>query len=519
MCIISTIDKSGSVGSPLRGIAFRGISKELLDDLLEGCQVISYDYRYLYLNKAAIIQSRKTAEELIGRTMMECYPGIEKAPFFKVLQQCMENRKPKRIESEFTFPDGNKSWFNLKLDPVPEGVFLLSLDITERKEAEKNLRMTEEQLRQTQKMEATDQLASGVAHYYSNLLTIIAFSSEILLKKMVATDPLIKRVEQIKKAGEEATALTYQLFAFSRQQVLEPKIINLNDIIKNIDQLIRPLIGEDIKMIISVESKLGNIKADPGQLEQVLLNLLVNSREAMPHGGILTLETSNIMLDEKNHPESGPGPYVMLTVSDTGIGMSKKTQSHLFEPFFTTKGGNRNGLGLPMVFGIVKQSGGHIWVYSEPGQGTIFKIYFPLIKDKLSLTSKTFTDISPEGRETILLVEDDTQVREVTAFVLRMFGYSTLTAASGKEALKLCRKHTGVVHLLISDVVMPLMGGGEVAQNVKTLFPDIKVLFMSGYMDDTIVRQGIIREEVAFMQKPFTPDALGRKVRQLLDQH
>lgn len=520
---MSQPENSNSNENSFRSIAFRGITKEILDELLEGCQVISYEYRYLYLNKAAIIHSHESRDKLIGRTMMKVYPGIENTKMFSVLKECMENRTPKQMENEFIYPDGTKGWFELRFEPVPEGIFILSIDVTERKEAIETLKNMEEQLRQSQKMEAIGRLAAGVAHDFNNLLTVINISGEIILKTLPKSNPVYKRIEQIRNAGDQAASLTGQLLAFSRQQVLEPKILDFNHIIDNLEVMLRRLIGEDIELVTMKTDDLGHIEADPGQMEQIIMNLAVNARDAMPDGGTLSIETSNVELDphySKTHFGIKPGRYVMVTISDTGFGMDKSVQSRIFEPFYTTKEeGKGSGLGLSTVFGIVKQSNGSIWVYSEPDKGTVFKIYLPIIDEKIT-TDQLITSgkSSLNGDETILLVEDKDDVREITAFTLRMFGYTILEAGNGNKAVKVFKNYKKRIHLLISDVIMPGMGGHKVAETIQDINPGIKVLYMSGYTDDTVVRQGIIHKEVAFIQKPFTPDSLGRKVRQVLDE-
>jgi signal transduction histidine kinase len=378
----------------------------------------------------------------------------------------------------------------------------------------------EEQMRQAQKLEAVGRLAGGVAHDFNNLLTIITGYAEVLMDAVPQEHPDHEFVVEIGKAAARAATLTRQLLAFSRQQVLEPKLLDLNEVVRQTDKMLSRLIGEDLLLSLSLADRLGRVKADPGQIDQVLMNLVVNARDAMPKGGRLTIETCNVELDTgytQYHLEVEAGPYVMLAVSDTGVGMDPDTRGRIFEPFFTTKpAGTGTGLGLSTVFGIVKQSGGHIYVYSEPGQGSTFKIYLPVAKGEPPVAEPTVGPQAPSGTETLLLVEDDDAVRAVTRLALERSGYTVLEAASGREAIAMAEHHSGRIDLLISDVVMPEIGGREVAEAITEARPQTKVLYLSGYTDDAVVRHGILRAEVAFLQKPFTPAALARKVRKVL---
>jgi signal transduction histidine kinase/CheY-like chemotaxis protein len=395
-------------------------------------------------------------------------------------------------------------------------------DISERKRAEKEKETLENQFRQAQKMEAIGQLTGGIAHDFNNLLTVINGYSEMLLQTLPAGDLQRDNAEQIKQAGERAAALTRQLLAFSRKQMLEPKVLDLNAVVTNIEKMLTRTIGEDITLATTLTPGLGCVKADSGQIEQVVLNMAVNARDAMPQGGKLTIETANVELDEtfaRKHVVVQPGRYVMLAVSDTGCGMDAETQRRIFEPFFTTKGqGKGTGLGLATVYGIVKQSGGSIWVYSEVGKGTTFKVYLPRVEEKPDTVLPGTVRAAPlKGTETILLVEDDAPLRKLTLSLLRQGGYHVLVASDREEALQLCGQYEGPIHLMLTDVVMPGISGPEAAQRLASTRPDMKVLFMSGYTDDTIVSHGILIEGVTFLQKPFTADALARKVREVLD--
>jgi two-component system cell cycle sensor histidine kinase/response regulator CckA len=393
---------------------------------------------------------------------------------------------------------------------------VIAQDITERKRLE-------EQLYQSQKMEAVGRLAGGMAHDFNNILMVIIGYSEFLLDRYRdELDPLHKELEQIRRAGERAAALTHQLLAFSRKQVLQPQVLDLNLVVADMVKMLQRLIGEDIDLNIVFEPALGHVEADPNQIEQVILNLVVNARAAMPQGGKLTIETANVELDEMYahwHPEAKAGSYVMLAVSDTGYGMDAATKAHLFEPFFTTKAqGQGTGLGLATVYGIIKQSGGDIWVYSEPGHGATFKIYLPRIEESGGAPQSNPARAELlQGWETILLVEDDDGVRELLRTLLQSSGYSVLAAANGGEALLICEKYPGPIHLLITDVVMPHMSGHELVERLTLLRPGLRALYISGYTDEAVVHYGMLEPGPFFLQKPFTQADLKHKVRKVLD--
>ena len=391
----------------------------------------------------------------------------------------------------------------------------------ERKRTEEALRSSEERLRQAQKMEAVGRLAGGVAHDFNNLLTVITSYSVLLLEDLGADDPKRDDVDQIRKAAEGAAALTRQLLAFSRQQVLQPKALDLKATVAGTDKLLKRLIGEDIRLTTVLAPDLGVVKADPGQIEQIIMNLAVNARDAMPTGGRLTIEAANVDMDAayvRGHGPASPGRYVMLAISDTGIGMDEPTKARIFEPFFTTKeAGKGTGLGLATVYGIVKQSGGFIWVYSEPNHGTSFKVYLPRVDEPAEPTAPTATAEPARGTETVLVVEDAASVRMVTRQVLERYGYAVLEAPNGETALRLAAKHHGPIHLLLTDVVMPGLSGRQLAEQLVRLRPDMKVLYASGYADQAIVHHGILESGIAYIQKPFTPEGLARRVRQVLD--
>jgi len=398
-----------------------------------------------------------------------------------------------------------------KVDYI-SGVFF---DVTERKELA-------DQLIKAQRMEAVGILAGGLAHDFNNLLTAIMGYSEIMAMDLRKEDPFSGYINEIMKAAGQGASLTKQLLAFSRKQILQPQVVNLNEVVVDMEKMLRRLIGEDIDLVTRIDQELGLVKADPGQIEQIIMNLAVNARDALPHGGSLTIETANMYLDEnygRSHVGVPPGDYVMLAMSDDGVGMDTETLSHIFEPFFTTKGsGKGTGLGLATVYGIVRQSGGSIWVYSEPGKGTTFKIYLPrFAAGVLEPKPKTAVPTALGGDETILLVEDDATLRELISTALRRYGYTVLEASHGGEALLICEREGGHIHLLLTDVVMPQISGSVLAEHLILLRPEMKVLFMSGYTHDTIVHHGVLDSGVNFIAKPFRLQSLVQKVREVLD--
>ncbi len=389
-------------------------------------------------------------------------------------------------------------------------------DVTER-------RRLEEQLRQAQKMEAVGRLASGVAHDFNNLLTIIIGYTDLLLERVSARDGMRLPVEEIKKAAERAASLTRQLLAFSRKQVLPPHILDLNSLLANVDKVLGRMTGEDIKLVTHLPSGLGRVNADPGQIEQVIMNLAVNALHAMPQGGQLTLEAANVELDSSyasSHQSVLPGHYVMIAVSDTGIGMDAETQASIFQPFFTAKQqGEGMGVGLATVYGIVRHSEGHIWVYSEPGKGTTFKVYLPRIDQAVELIAPTQVPVDElsRGSETILLAEDEEAVRSFARGLLESRGYEVLEARGAHEALEVGGRYKKRIHLLLTDVVMPQMSGPELVKHLAPLHPETKVLYMSGYADHAVVQHGLLDPSKVFLPKPFTADVLARKLREVLD--
>jgi len=392
-----------------------------------------------------------------------------------------------------------------------------------RREAETALRRSEDQLRQAQKLEAVARLAAGVAHDFNNILTAISGHSAMLLGQLAAGDSRRKNAEQIEKCSYMAAALTRQLLTFSRKQPIEPRVFKLNGVIQNIERMLRRLIGEDIEFCATLDPDAGCFKADPGQLEQVIMNLAVNARDAMPNGGKIMVTTTSMKLDE-SHPKPAPGlkpgPYVMLAVADTGTGMSEEVKAHLFEPFFTTKPmGKGTGLGLATCFGIIQQSSGHIEVESELGKGTTFKVYFPQVQNAGEPTEavKSETPVAG-GSETVLVVEDEALVRELAVAALREKGYTVMEAGNGDEGLRLVRRHVGGIDLVLLDIVLPVMGGKEMAEVMSRSHPETKILFTSGYSEEVFGRNSLLQPGVAFLQKPYLTVTLTRRVRELLDQ-
>ncbi len=397
------------------------------------------------------------------------------------------------------------------------------LDVSRLKKTEAALQKSEEQLRQSQKMEAIGKLAGGIAHDFNNLLTAINGYSSLALAQIEKDHPLQNALHEINKAGERAAALTQQLLAYSRKQVMAPKRLNLNDALSEMHNLLSRLIGEDIDLLMNLHPDIGLIKADPGQLQQVILNLVVNARDAMPEGGTIIVETAKARLDEtyvRKRPAVLAGEYLQLSVSDTGLGMDSATRERIFEPFFTTKAvGQGSGLGLSMVDGIISQSGGYIFVYSEAGIGTTFKIYLPIDSGEESETSRSSGAMATNGHgdETILLVEDEKAVRQFARRVLEMNGYTVLEAVDGRDALKVLESSPGPLHLLLTDVVMPRMNGRLLAEEVVSRSPDTAVIFMSGYTDDAILRHGLLHTTAQFLQKPFSAQKLVKLIRESLD--
>jgi PAS domain S-box-containing protein len=445
------------------------------------------------------------------------------------LSEAVRQGRGHELEYRMLADDGRTVWIRDTISLVRDSQRVtklrgLMVDVTEKKMAEEALRHKEEQLRQSQKMEAIGRLAGGIAHDFNNLLTAITGYGDLLLKGLGDENPLRREANEISKAAQRAADLTGQLLAFSRQQVLQPRVLDLNDVIGDMEMMLRRLIGEHIQFQTRLDGEVGAIKADPGQMHQVLLNLVVNARDAMSSGGKLIIETTDVDLDESyagRHPGVAAGRYVRLAVGDTGRGMDEDTKARLFEPFFTTKEqGKGTGLGLSTVYGIVKQSGGHISVESTPDEGTTFQIYFPRVEKELLEPQPEKDAPIPEtspGTEKILLVEDDDSVRELAREILEMNGYDVVEAGDGVEALRIFEAEVGTIDLLVTDLVMPKMGGRDLAQELTPRSPDLKVLYLSGYTDSVVLQQGMLDRGSYFLQKPFTPAGLAHKVREALD--
>ena len=448
-----------------------------------------------------------------GKTV---YSMIERSGFFK--GEWEFKRKDNVIFSAETVTSAIKS-----AEGSTTGYIAILRDLTDRKQAEEERVALVDQLRQSQKMEAIGRLAGGVAHDFNNLLTVIKGYCQLSLVEMKEGNPLREAFEVINTATEKAADLTRQLLAFSRRQIMEMRVLDLNSLLQDLDKMLRRIIGEDIELVAQLGEDLGRVKTDPGQIEQMVMNLAVNAKDAMPKGGKLIIETANVELDEAYahaHVAVTPGRFVMIAVSDTGAGMAPEVRDRVFEPFFTTKEkGKGTGLGLSTVYGIVKQSSGNIWVYSEPGKGTTFRVYLPHVDEPAEeLKEKVVGEELPRGSETILIVEDDEEVRNLAARVLKAQGYIVLDGSYGDEALNVCRKHKGPIHLLVTDVVMPGMDGRALSERLSHLHPEMKVLYMSGYTEDAIIHHGVMGKGMNYIQKPFTVNGLTRKVREVLNQ-
>ena len=478
------------------------------------------DLRIIDVNNSFLVLNGYERHEVIGRTATELNLWADSVEENQFLETLRVKHSVRDQEIKVPGKDGSLRAYVISGEIInlhgEACILAVTRDITEH-------RALEEKLRQAQKMESIGQLAGGVAHDFNNLLTAILGYSDISLRRLGIQHPVSRNIEEIHKAGTRAAGLTRQLLAFSRKQILQPRLLDLNTLVVEIDKMLQRLIGEDIDLVSILKPDLGQIKADPGQIEQVLLNLVVNARDAMPRGGKITIETANAELEQsyaRSHASVVAGSYVLLAISDTGTGIAQLIQERIFEPFFTTKEvGKGTGLGLSTAYGIVKQSGGYIWVYSEVGKGTTFKVYLPRVDQ--ADDSESVGVMQPElprGHETVLIVEDEDQLRNMAQKVLEDTGYSVMTAANGEEALSICQDFHGPVDLVIIDVVMPSMSGTELAKRIVPVRPQAKVLYMSGYTDDSIVRHGILEHNVFFLQKPFTLISLTQKVREVLDQ-
>jgi two-component system, cell cycle sensor histidine kinase and response regulator CckA len=465
---------------------------------------------------------RGQSQVVLGKKIQDVFPFPVRDQFQEALIRVRKTRGPVNLTFTLILEEGERN-YDARLIPSPENHLLFIVrDITENRHAQEALRQIEAQLRQAHKMEAIGKLAGGVAHDFNNLLTAITGYSDILLKRLPADSQLRHEVLEIKHASDRATQLTRQLLAFSRKQVVTPQFLDLKVVVSNMNKMLRRLIGEDVELVTRGNQHPAWIKADPSQIEQVILNLVVNARDALPRGGKIVIETSQMDLPEGfsgNQLKTPPGQYVLLAVSDTGCGMDEQTLSHLFELYFTTKEkGKGTGLGLSTVYGIVKQSGGSIVVQSQPGQGSRFEIYLPLADHQVELYEpKRDPLVIPRGHETVLLVEDEEVIRRMVNAILLSSGYQVLQASHGAEAVRVAREYQGDIHLMLTDVVMPEMSGYLLAEKLRVLRPDMQVIFMSGYSDETIRLHGEWNPDAPFIHKPFTPEGLNHKIRQVLD--
>jgi PAS domain S-box-containing protein len=493
--------------------------RSLVHEAPYGIYRVTLEGQLLHVNPALVMMLGYDSEEELMRRNME--NDIYRDPVVRrrLLKEHSQSDDFRALEAEWRRKDGKFITVRMTGHPVLEkdnsiAYFeVFAEDITER-------RSLERQLLQAQKMEAIGRLAGGIAHDFNNLLSVILGHSDILEQQVGGNGRLRKSVEATRNAAERAAALTMQLLAFSRKQVIEPTVIDLNKSVVEIQKMLHRVIGEDIELAIRLQPDLGHVKADPGQLSQVLMNLAVNSRDAMPNGGKLAIETANVELDDtyvRQHLGARPGSFVMLAVSDTGTGMDSDTLSHIFEPFFTTKDpGKGTGLGLSMVYGIIKQNNGYVMPYSEPGRGTTFKIYFPRTAESLPMPHKAEKEI-PGGSETILVVEDEPALRELTCVLLQEAGYTVLDSSGVENAIAIAKDSHRAIDLLLTDIVMPRLDGRELANQLVALRPNLRILYMSGYTDDVIVHRGLLKQATVLVQKPFTKATLLRKVRETLD--
>ena len=622
--------------------AFDSLTLQVLDNLFEGCQVLDFELRYLYLNHQAAGHARRPREELLGNRMVDLYPGIDQTEMYEHLQRCLSERVPVQMENRFRYEDGLERVFSLRMDPVPQGVFILSEDITDRRLSEDNLRKSEamlsraeqiagignwhwaygrdevtwssglfrilgmdpaqgappfadqkriyhpedwgnltsaveraiqegrhyvvparmrrrdgtyrhciirgypekgsddqvdqlygvvqdvtdllalqEQAEQRHRLESIGALAGGVAHDFNNLLMAQMGFCDLALEDLARPDVVEMTISQIRGCAERAATLTRQLLAFSRKQAMRPVVMDVNTVVGDMEPLLRRLIGENVILETHLSEETGSVLADPGQVEQIIMNLVVNSRDAMPGGGHLTIETFRVILDDDyvaEHEGATPGSNAVLAISDTGKGMDEDTCRHIFEPFFTTKErGQGTGMGLAMVYGIVKQSGGNIWVYSEEGGGTTMKVYLPSVEEEARPRPQASFEETRGGGERVLVVEDDPGVAELLEMQLLKLGYEVHVAPDGEQGLAMVVDQGLEPQLLLTDVVMPGMGGGELARRAQEHLPGLLVLFISGYTENTIVHQGVLDPGVAFLQKPFNFEVLATAVRRVLD--
>jgi two-component system cell cycle sensor histidine kinase/response regulator CckA len=490
-----------------------GRYRSLFESAPDGILVADSEGTYVDVNPSGLAMLGYSRDELIGMKSADILAPKESSRVDSALAEINQGVEH-RHEWQFRRKDGSEFDADVLATAMADGrILALVRDVSERKRME-------EQVRQSQKMEAVGRLAAGVAHDFNNELGVILGYTELLMRH--AGEAQRGKLEQILKATKRATGLTRQLLAFSRKQVVDPKVLDLNALLSDLEKMLGRLIGEDIDLAIVPGVDLGQVKADPGQLEQVVMNLCLNAKDAMAEGGLLRIETANADLDASHasrHEPIAPGRYVMLAVSDTGPGITKETLSKIFEPFFTTKEpGKGTGLGLAMVYGIVKQAGGYVWAYSEMGHGTTFKLYLPRIDEAIAVPAVQEPPMPSRGSETILLVEDEGSLRAIAREILEEHGYRVIEAASGNEALEMVHRHPDPIHLLLTDVVMPGMNGRALFESLVSVRPDLAVLYMSGYTDDVIAHRGVFEPGTLVLAKPFTALALLRRVREALGE-
>jgi two-component system, cell cycle sensor histidine kinase and response regulator CckA len=502
--------------------------RRMIEHSLDIIVLLDAEGRITFVSEAAERLMGFAPAELVGRISFDLLHPEDRAPTLAALQASLASPgEPRSVEFRFAAKGGG--WVPLEAvgvnridDPVVRALVLNVRDVRERQRAAEERRRLEAQLLQAMKMEAIGRLAGGVAHDFNNLLTGISGNIALALLDLDKDGAVAGLLREADRGAQSAASLTKQLLAFSRKQLLEPRLVDLNALIANLQRMLARLIGEDITLTTTPDARIGAVRIDPGQFEQILVNLAINARDAMPQGGRLLIETAAVDLDDayaQIHPGTAPGRYVMLAVSDTGHGMSAEVKQHLFEPFYTTKPhGHGTGLGLATTFGAVKQASGSIEVYSEVGHGTTFKIYLPRAAEQAEpLPPSPRRDDLPGGRETVLLVEDERQVRELALKLLRRLGYDVLVAETGEEALVLASAHPGAIHLLITDVVMPGMNGRELARRLAALHPEAKVLYTSGYTENIIAHHGVLDAGIRFIGKPYTPQSMAHKIREALE--
>jgi signal transduction histidine kinase len=464
-------------------------------------------------------RQQETGAAGVGENLLAVWEGQGEAAVATAVREVISGVRPVFSVDYSRQENARERWYRLTVTAVggAEGCAVITqTDITALNGASREARRADEHTLQAQKMEAVGRLAGGVAHDFNNLLTLISGYTEILLSRMSAADPYRPEIEEIRKAANRGAGLTTQLLAFSRRQKVEPKVLDLNQLVSDMERMLRRMIGEDVALVAELAPGLGKVKADPGQLGQVIMNLVLNARDAMPRGGRITIQTSNAEL--KNDPWLAGGAYVCLGLEDTGHGMDKATLQHLFEPFFTTKyPGKGTGLGLSTVYGIVKQNHGDVRVESEPGRGSRFVIFLPRTEDTETVSGRDSSPALTAGTETVLLVEDEASVRRLLKHVLSKQGYEVLEASSGEEALEIYDRHEGPIHLLLTDMVMPKMNGRELADELLQRQASLRVLYVSGYTDDVLIRNGALGPGMYFLQKPLKPQLLAAKVREVLD--